>query len=67
MHKSWSEYETPKFTEPSDRASKARMEEHLRFCLDGDIDSELWGENGLIAATMNELYHWREANETYFL
>ena len=29
-----------------------RVEEQLRIALDGHPESELWGENGLIAATM---------------
>jgi hypothetical protein len=32
--------------------SQERVEEQLRIALDGHPDSELWGENGLIAATM---------------
>lgn len=32
--------------------SLERVEEQLRIALDGHPDSELWGENGLIAATM---------------
>jgi hypothetical protein len=32
--------------------SQERVEEQLRIALDGHPESELWGENGLIAATM---------------
>ena len=32
--------------------SQERVEEQLRIALDGHSQSELWGENGLIAATM---------------
>ena len=32
--------------------SMERVEEQLRIALEGHPDSELWGENGLIAATM---------------
>lgn len=32
--------------------SQERVEEQLRIALDGHPKSELWGENGLIAATM---------------
>lgn len=32
--------------------SQERVEEQLRVALDGHSESELWGENGLIAATM---------------
>lgn len=32
--------------------SMERVEEQLRIALDGHSESELWGENGLIAATM---------------
>ena len=38
--------------------SQERVEEQLRIALDGHPESELWGENGLIAATM------RAANAT---
>ena len=38
--------------------SQERVEEQLRIALDGHPESELWGENGLIAATM------RSANAT---
>ena len=39
-----------KYAEP--HGSKERVEEQLRIALDGDPCSELWGEHGLIAATM---------------
>jgi len=39
-----------KYTEP--HGSKERIEEHLRIALDGHRESELWGEHGLLAATM---------------
>jgi hypothetical protein len=39
-----------KYAEP--HGSKERVEEQLRIALDGHPESELWGENGLIAATM---------------
>ena len=39
-----------KYAEPY--GSKERVEEHLRIALDGHPESELWGEHGLIAATM---------------
>ena len=32
--------------------SQERVEEQLRIALDGHPESELWGENGLLAATM---------------
>ena len=32
--------------------SQERVEEQLRIALDGHPESELWGEHGLIAATM---------------
>ena len=32
--------------------SQERVEEQLRIALDGHPESELWGDNGLIAATM---------------
>ena len=38
------------YTEP--HGSKERIEEQLRIALEGHADSELWGEHGLIAATM---------------
>lgn len=41
-----------KYARPCDGASIFRVEEQLRIALDGHQDSELWGENGLIAATM---------------
>jgi hypothetical protein len=39
-----------KYAEPN--GSKERVEEQLRIALDGHSASELWGEHGLIAATM---------------
>jgi hypothetical protein len=39
-----------KYAEP--HGSKERVEEQIRVALDGHPESELWGENGLIAATM---------------
>lgn len=39
-----------KYAEP--HGSKERVEEQLRVALNGHSDSELWGEHGLIAATM---------------
>ena len=39
-----------KYAEP--HGSKERVEEQLRIALDGHSESELWGEHGLIAATM---------------
>jgi ribosomal protein L37AE/L43A len=39
-----------KYAEP--HGSKERVEEQLRIALAGHTESELWGENGLIAATM---------------
>lgn len=39
-----------KYAEP--HGSKERVEEQLRIALDGHHESELWGEHGLIAATM---------------
>jgi hypothetical protein len=39
-----------KYAEP--HGSKERVEEQLRIALDGHTESELWGEYGLIAATM---------------
>lgn len=44
--------EEDKFKAPSDGASLARVEEQLRIALDGHRDSEVWGEEGLLAATM---------------
>lgn len=32
--------------------SQERVEEQLRIAMDGHPESEIWGENGLIAATM---------------
>lgn len=51
----WSDAE--KYADPSGPqrtrgCSQERIEEKLRFALDGHPESELWGENGLIAATM---------------
>ena len=43
---SWLETELASVTE------QERVEEQLRIALDGHPESELWGENGLIAATM---------------
>jgi hypothetical protein len=43
-------FDAEKYAEP--RGSKERIEEQLRIALDGHPESELWGENGLIAATM---------------
>ena len=40
------------FAEPPDGATKCRVEEMLRGYLGGLPESELWGENGLVAATM---------------
>ena len=42
--------DSEKYAEP--HGSKERVEEQLRIALDGWAESELWGENGLIAATM---------------
>ena len=39
-----------KYAEP--HGSKERVEEQLRIALNGHSESELWGEHGLIAATM---------------
>ncbi len=39
-----------KYIEP--HGSKERVEEQLRIAMDGATDSELWGDTGLIAATM---------------
>lgn len=41
-----------KYARPCDGASIFRVEEQLRIAMDGHPDSELWGEHGLIAATM---------------
>lgn len=47
-----------KYTEP--RGSKERVEEQLRIALDGHTESELWGEHGLIAATMRCVYGYEQ-------
>ena len=48
---------TGKYVDPSGPkrrfgCSQERVEEQLRIALDGHSESELWGDNGLIAATM---------------
>jgi hypothetical protein len=44
--------------------SQERVEEHLRIALDGHPDSELWGESGLIAATMRCVEVVRKLEDT---
>lgn len=62
---------TGKYADPSGPkrrfgCSQERVEEQLRIALDGHPESELWGDNGLIAATMRaansveELAHQRD-------
>lgn len=47
----WEE-EKNKYARPCDGASIFRVEEQLRIAMNGHPESELWGEQGLIAATM---------------
>jgi septal ring factor EnvC (AmiA/AmiB activator) len=47
-----------KYKEP--HGSKERVEEQIRIALDGHPDSQLWGENGLLAATMRCVYGYEK-------
>jgi hypothetical protein len=47
-----------KYKEP--HGSKERVEEQIRIALDGHSDSQLWGENGLLAATMRCVYGYEK-------
>jgi hypothetical protein len=47
-----------KYEEPS--GSKQRVEEQVRIALDGHPDSQLWGGDGLLAATMRCVYGYEK-------
>jgi hypothetical protein len=47
-----------KYKEP--HGSKQRVEEQLRIALDGHPDSQLWGDDGLLAATMRCVYGYEK-------
>jgi hypothetical protein len=53
-----SESMNDKYKEP--HGSKQRVEEQIRIALDGHPDSQLWGENGLLAATMRCVYGYEK-------
>jgi hypothetical protein len=44
--------------------SMERVEEQLRLALDGHPESELWGEDGLIAATMRSAVARRDMSDS---
>jgi hypothetical protein len=42
------------------QAARGQLEDQLRIALDGHSDSQLWGENGLLAATMRCVYGYEK-------